>query len=353
MGWHSKEKENLESALGESTLLILQLGKQYNLRMLLNVIKGAVNDKEWNDCLSEAVAWATGDQLGKLFATILVDCEVAEPFEVWRTNMDILAEEMSHDITPMGQLHEQLHEGLNVDQKNIHESITDSVKSTRGKLFFVHGHGDAYGESSCDINRGSQLVEVLLQTSLIIWDEAPMANESSFEALDKSLRDIMQDKYDDSMDRPFEGIIMVLGEDFRQILPVVPKGSRNDIVQASITSSYLWNHFEVLVLKKNMRLSRNSEEDDLVPVPPDIMLNENGDPIRTIVEATYPSLRSNIANISYTKERAILTTKNDTVHDINNVAMNLIEGDEMTYFSSDSICKSSTHVNDRGQSLSN
>ncbi|EEF34336.1 conserved hypothetical protein [Ricinus communis] len=190
-----------------------------------------------------------------------------------------------------------------------------------------------------------------------------MANESSFEALDKSLRDIMQGKYDDSMDRPFEGIIMVLGEDFRQILPVVPKGSRNDIVQASITSSYLWNHFEVLVLKKNMRLSRNSaigngnshqaEEDDLVPVPPDIMLNENGDPIRTIVDATYPSLRSNIANISYTKERAILTTKNDTVHDINNVAMNLIEGDEMTYFSSDSICKSSTHVNDRGQSLSN
>ncbi|EEF34335.1 conserved hypothetical protein [Ricinus communis] len=50
---------------------------------------------------------------------------------------------MSHDITPMGQLHEQLHEGLNVDQKNIHESITDSVKSTRGKLFFVHGHGAA------------------------------------------------------------------------------------------------------------------------------------------------------------------------------------------------------------------
>ncbi|EEF34334.1 conserved hypothetical protein [Ricinus communis] len=51
MGWHSKEKENLESALGESTLLILQLGKQYNLRMLLNVIKGAMTRSGMTVCL--------------------------------------------------------------------------------------------------------------------------------------------------------------------------------------------------------------------------------------------------------------------------------------------------------------
>ena len=47
---------------------------------------------------------------------------------------------------------------------------------------------------------------------------------------------------------------MLLGGDFRQILPVLPKKGREDIVMTSINKSYLWNECTVFRLQKNMRL---------------------------------------------------------------------------------------------------
>ncbi|XP_012844588.1 PREDICTED: uncharacterized protein LOC105964630 [Erythranthe guttata] len=55
-------------------------------------------------------------------------------------------------------------------------------------------------------------------------------------------------------DKPFGGKVVVLGGDFRQILPVVLKASRQDIVHATINSSPLWNFCCVMKLTKNMRL---------------------------------------------------------------------------------------------------
>lgn len=45
---------------------------------------------------------------------------------------------------------------------------------------------------------------------------------------------------------------VVFGGDFRQVLLVVPRGSRFDIVHATINASYLWDHCEVLILTKNV-----------------------------------------------------------------------------------------------------
>ena len=51
------------------------------------------------------------------------------------------------------------------------------------------------------------------------------------------------------------GKVVFFGGDFRHILPVVPKGSRQDIVYASLSSSRLiWSHCQILKLTKNMRL---------------------------------------------------------------------------------------------------
>ena len=76
-------------------------------------------------------------------------------------------------------------------------------------------------ESTCDIKQGSHLADLLKKTSLILWDEAPMANKICFEALDRTLRDILRHKSVNSSDRPFGGMTMVLGGDFRQILPFI------------------------------------------------------------------------------------------------------------------------------------
>ncbi|GJT77230.1 ATP-dependent DNA helicase PIF1-like protein [Tanacetum coccineum] len=42
--------------------------------------------------------------------------------------------------------------------------------------------------------------------------------------------------------------------DLNLVLPVIPKGSRQDIVSASLKKPYLWDHCNVLKLTANMRL---------------------------------------------------------------------------------------------------
>ena len=108
--------------------------------------------------------------------------------------------------------------------------------------------------STCNIHQGSELAELLKVTKLIVWDEAPMCHKFAFEALDKSLKDIMQNNL------PFGGKIIIFGGDFRQILPIVPKGNRSDIVHATINASYIWDHCQILKLTKNMRLLSNAPQ---------------------------------------------------------------------------------------------
>jgi ATP-dependent DNA helicase PIF1 len=105
------------------------------------------------------------------------------------------------------------------------------------------------------------LAELLKKTSLILWDEAPMENKIFFEALDITLRDILRNKNENSIERPFGGMTMVVGEDFRQILLVLLKGRRHNIVTASIKRSYLRKHFHIMKLKRTLRL--NSMSDDI------------------------------------------------------------------------------------------
>ena len=47
------------------------------------------------------------------------------------------------------------------------------------------------------------MAELVKKTLLILWDEAPMANKHCFEALDKSLWDILRFTNQNSDERPF------------------------------------------------------------------------------------------------------------------------------------------------------
>jgi len=63
----------------------------------------------------------------------------------------------------------------------------------------------------------------LIETRWIIWDETPMMNRMCFEAFDKTLRDVMRTINEGNSQQVFGGKVVVLGGDFRQILPVVKK----------------------------------------------------------------------------------------------------------------------------------
>ncbi|XP_022725073.1 ATP-dependent DNA helicase PIF6-like [Durio zibethinus] len=51
----------------------------------------------------------------------------------------------------------------------------------------------------------------------------------------------------------FGGKVIVFGGDFRQVLPVVPHGTRAETVNVSFAKSYLWSKIEKLKLTRNMR----------------------------------------------------------------------------------------------------
>ena len=48
--------------------------------------------------------------------------------------------------------------------------------------------------------------------------------------------------------------IVILGGDFRQILPVLPYGVRSEVVNLAIKNSLLWIVFHKFQLTRNMRV---------------------------------------------------------------------------------------------------
>ena len=73
-------------------------------------------------------------------------------------------------------------------------------------------------------SKQSDLAASNKKAKIIVWDEAPMLHRDCFDAVDRSLQDIM------GSPEPFGGILTVLGGDMQQTLPVIPKGSKDDIL---------------------------------------------------------------------------------------------------------------------------
>src|ERR1700683_3967192 len=74
--------------------------------------------------------------------------------------------------------------------------------------------------------KNSLLSEVLKRIGIIIWDEVRMQHKFAVEALDHTLQDVLKNK------KPFGG-------NFHQTLPVVQRGSRHQILDASLRNSRL------------------------------------------------------------------------------------------------------------------
>jgi len=123
----------------------------------------------------------------------------------------------------------------------VYETILNVVTNKKGKLFFVYGSGgtgktfvwttllshlrgqgkivlivassgiaslllmggrtahsrfkipiDLHNESTYNITQQMKVAELVRKADMIIWDEAPMMHRQAFEAIDRTLRNLMQ-----------------------------------------------------------------------------------------------------------------------------------------------------------------
>ena len=107
--------------------------------------------------------------------------------------------------------------------------------------------------SMCNFTASDATGKLLKLTKLIIMDEMTMLHKHVFEAIDRSLKDLIGSQ------EPFGGITVVFSGDWRQCLPIVRRGGRADVVNACLKSSRLWNKTRIFCLSKNMRVELTGE----------------------------------------------------------------------------------------------
>ena len=297
----------------------------------------------------------------------------------------LILDERSYDRQALVETLDRDVQKMTDEQGNFFDEILDAVNEERGGMFFVYGFGgtgktflwklisvairskgdivlnvassgiaslllqggmNAHSRfdiplspdefSSCTMASGSDQANLVKEASLIIWDEAPMMSKHCFEALDRSMYDIMGKH----RTKPFGGKVVVFGGDFRQVLPVIHGAGRAEIVLAAVNSSYLWEHCKVFKLTKNMQLlsgdltPENAQElkefsewiltvgegkiaepndgEAEIDIPEEFLIMDSDDPIEAISKAVYrdnASLQEN-KEPKFFEERAILCPTN-------------------------------------------
>jgi ATP-dependent DNA helicase PIF1 len=202
-------------------------------------------------------------------------------------------------------------------------------------------------ETICSIRKNGPLGQLLQKVCLIIWDECTMSHRSHIEAVDRTLKDLR------NSDKIMGGVTFVFAGDFRQTLPVVPRGTRADILKACLKSSPLWSSVQSITLRTNMRAhlgggdrhfsslllqvgdGKIPEQDGLIKIDELGMSVSN---LNDLISNVYPEIE-NICQKDHTWmcERAILSPRNSSVDHINEQILERIPGDKKIYKSIDTV----------------
>ncbi|VDP22559.1 unnamed protein product [Heligmosomoides polygyrus] len=166
-----------------------------------------------------------------------------------------------------------------------------------------------------------------------------MAPKYTLDAVDKHLKDITE------LQLLFGGKTIILGGDFRQIPPVVPKAGRSEILNVSKSSPLLtenvkassggigWSNF--LIQLRNGELQNDS---NVVKVPDDML--SSGD----IADEMFGDIVT-LEDMSAAVGRSILTPRNFDSLEINNKVLSKLPGQEKIYRSIDKAMNDETEAN--------
>ncbi|XP_022877082.1 uncharacterized protein LOC111395331 [Olea europaea var. sylvestris] len=137
------------------------------------------------------------------------------------------------------------------------------------------------------VGKQSALGKLLALAWLIIWDETPLVHKYAFEALNKMSRDITECQL------PFGGKVIVCGGNFRQVLPVVQRGSKYDIMKLALIENMIAKldpSFSEYLLKIGNGIER-THSCQKITLPEDITINFEDEfkSLKELIDIRYPS----------------------------------------------------------------
>jgi len=186
------------------------------------------------------------------------------------------------------------------------------------------------------ISQNDSCAALIHQSSFIIWDEAPMANRAVFACVDETCHRIMQSPL------PFGGKMVVLLGDFRQTCPVIHKGTKAEVVNASISHSAIWPNFAIHCLITPIR----NAEDPAFAAFVDAIGDGGGPEISfqglqhaksrvDLIQFIFP--QNAIGNPALCLRCCILAPTNSQVDTYNLVILNLLPSDSRHFCAADSL----------------
>ena len=206
--------------------------------------------------------------------------------------------------------------------------------------------------SVCNIscsNRDSNAV-LLRKAKLLIIDEVTMGHKDIYHCIDRSLEDIRQSS------TFFGGLTVVFNGDWKQISPVVKRGSRPEITNACLKSSYLWPHIKRLQLKENTRVissatsqqfsdylhwigsggsCSSTSESTTISIPDELYVTDRQ--LNTLCDFVYNELSQKYSDPQWLPSRAIITPTNVAAEEVNRLIIKRFPGNIRTYASYDSV----------------
>jgi hypothetical protein len=153
---------------------------------------------------------------------------------------------------------------------------------------------------------------------------------------------------------PFGGKVIVFDGDFRQVLPIVPQGTRAQIMDTTLFRSYIWKDVRKICLTRNMRTQSdpwfsdyllrigNGTKDtfvgDYVRLPKDAVIEYKDEHfIDRLIDCVFLDLSNNACSTQYLRERGILFMRNDYVDEINARMIDRFPGKATVFYNFDSV----------------
>ncbi|XP_019191165.1 PREDICTED: uncharacterized protein LOC109185656, partial [Ipomoea nil] len=290
------------------------------------------DDREYVHAIEEASHWATPVNLRRLFVTLLMTNSIAKPEVVWEAAWIHLSddaqfkirqelefqEELAYDVNVMKEENDTLVEKLTEEQRTIYDNVLQDAENNLGGLFFVYEYGGTgktflwRALSSALRSKGEIVLNVASSGIASLLLPGGRTAHSRF-AIPIAVNE--DSTCNISQSSPLAHLIMqlVLGGDFRQILPVIPKGTRQDIVLANSEVQEIADFAKWIANIGDGTIGDSMDGESEINIPEQFLLNCGEDPIATIVDSTFPMFQSGHRDHEYLKDRAILAPTLDVV----------------------------------------